>query len=114
MTLFQIILSLNLQVFSSDEYVDQEISGGYASDLLSDVLAHAKEGQIWVTVQTHKNVLAVASMKRLSAILLVNGLEPDGDMLEQNQSERIPILGTNLSAFEIIGELYILLDIAHC
>jgi len=73
---------LSLKVFSSPDSLEKEVTGGYVSDLLSDVMGHAQEGQIWITLQTHKNIMAVASLKDLAAIILVKGFEPDQDTLE--------------------------------
>lgn len=97
---------LNLKVFGGSKGLDREIVGGYTSDLLSDVMGHADAGRIWVTLQTHKNVIAIASLKELAAVILIKGYEPDADMLEQAEEEGIPVLGTNDQAFEITGKLY--------
>jgi predicted transcriptional regulator len=105
----EIVDSLGLKVFSGAEGLNCEVVGGYASDLLSDVMGHANEGQLWVTLQTHKNVMAIASLKELSAIVLVKGFEPEPDCLSQSNIEGIPILGTEEEAFEITGKIYNLL-----
>ncbi|MDX9782791.1 MAG: DRTGG domain-containing protein [Bacteroidales bacterium] len=97
---------LSLNVFSSPESLEREVTGGYASDLLSDVMGHAQEGQIWITLQTHKNIMAVASLKDLAAIILVKGFEPDKDTMELSSKEGIPVLGTKMQAFEVAGKLY--------
>ena len=78
---------MNLTVFCGQENLNREIKGGYTSDLLSDVMGFAREGQVWITLQTHKNVLAIASLKELAAILLVKGNKPEDDMLEQAVEE---------------------------
>ena len=83
-----------------------EVEGGYASDLMSDVLANAQEGDLWVTLQTHKNTVAVASMKGLAGIVLVGGREPEPDTLEKAREENIPLMISSLPAFELIGRLY--------
>ena len=90
--------------------MDREIKGGYTSDLLSDVMGFAKEGQVWITLQTHKNVLAIASLKELAAILLVKGNLPEEDMLEQAIEEGIPVLGTDEQTFETTGKVYQLIN----
>lgn len=90
--------------------MDREIKGGYTSDLLSDVMGFAKEGQVWITLQTHKNVLAIASLKELAAILLVKGNQPEEDMLEQAIEEGIPVLGTDEQTFETTGKVYQLIN----
>ncbi len=104
-----ILTILDLKVFGGIQGLDREISGGYTSDLLSDVMGHADNGRIWITLQTHKNVIAVASLKELAAVILIKGLEPDADMLAQAEEEGIPILGTNDQAFETTGKLFNLL-----
>ncbi len=109
MKVSDIINELGLTVFSGQSGIDKEITGGYVSDLLSDVMGHAKEGQIWCTLQTHKNVMAIASLKDLSAIILVKGFKPDEDMAEQGEVEGVPVLGTTETTFEIVGKLYELL-----
>ena len=77
MNLCELAKALNLKVFCSEEYLDKEVKGVYVSDLLSDVLGNAKPNQIWVTLQTHKNIVAIAQLKQLSAVILVKGLEPN-------------------------------------
>ena len=98
--------SLSLNVFSAPEGLDREVTGGYASDLLSDVMGHAQEGHIWITLQTHKNIMAVASLKDIAAIILVKGFEPDHDTIELSVKEGIPVMGTKMQAFELAGRLY--------
>ncbi len=95
-----------LDVKTGLSHLDREVTGGYVSDLLSDVLAHADEGNLWVTLHIHQNIVAVASHKDLSAIVLVQGRQPEKDTLNKAEEEHIPILVTNLSAFELVGRLY--------
>ena len=106
MTVRELKEKLDLKVFSGETGLDQTIDGGYVSDLLSDVMGHAEMGNVWVTLQTHKNIMAIASLKELAAIILVKGLKPDEDCLKQSNEEGIPILGTNEQTFEITGKLY--------
>ena len=110
MKLAQIVEKLQLTIFSCKEELEREVTGGYASDLLSDVMGFAKEGQVLITLQTHKNIMGVASLKDLSAVILVKGFTPDSDTVELSESENIPILGTNCDAFEFCGKLYALLN----
>lgn len=102
----ELVEKLDLSVFCCEEHLDREIKGGYASDLLSDVMGFAKEGNVWITLQTHKNVMAIASLKELAAIILVKGNKPEDDTLEQAIEEGIPILGTKEQAFETVGKVY--------
>jgi len=106
MKLADLTHGLNLEVRSGHDRLDREVTGGYASDLLSDVIARAAEGDLWITLQTHVNVVAVASMKGLCGVVLVNGREPAEETIEKAQSEGIPILVSKLPAFELAGRLY--------
>ena len=98
MKVSDLVRELNLTVFCGEAGLDAEISGGYTSDLLSDVMGHIDEGMLWVTMQTHQNIVAVATLKDAAAVLIVNGASPD-----------VPLLGTPLSAFEVTGKIYSLL-----
>lgn len=108
MKLQEIINSLSLEVKTEGVDLNRKVTGGYVSDLLSDVMGNADEGNIWITLQLHINIVAVASLKGLSAILLVNNRVPDIDTLQKAKSEKIPILTSPLSAFELAGRLYAL------
>ncbi|HKK09524.1 MAG TPA: DRTGG domain-containing protein [Bacteroidales bacterium] len=109
MKVSELIDRLNLELVSGSAGADNEITGGYACDLLSDVMGNADEGQVWITLQTHKNVMAIASLKELAAVILVKGLEPDEDTKKQSEEEGVPILKTNEEAFETSGKVYSLL-----
>jgi predicted transcriptional regulator len=106
MRLFDIVKSFGLKVKTGKDRLDEEVTGGYAGDLLSDVIAHSLKGNIWVTIQTHPNVVAVASMKELAGIILTGGREPDSDTLQKAEEEGIPILVSPLFTFELVGKLY--------
>ena len=110
MTVSEMTKELGLTVFSGKEGMEKEISGGYVSDLLSDVMGNAVEGEVWVTLQTHNNVSAVASLKELSAIIIVKGLIPEENTKKHCEEEKIPLLGTSRETFEIAGKLYMLLQ----
>jgi len=106
MKVSELVEKLGLTVFSGHKGLDREIKGGYVSDLLSDVMGNAKEGEVWITLQVHQNVMAIASLKDLAAVILVNGLEPQENTMKHSNDENIPVLGTSLSTFEIAGKLY--------
>jgi predicted transcriptional regulator len=109
MTVKELMEKLNLSLISGEEGVHKSVKGAYVSDLLSDVMGRAKEGEVWITLQTHKNVIAISSLKDLAAVILVRGLKPDEDAVNQSKVENIPVLSTSLPAFEIAGKLYELL-----
>ena len=106
MKLKDIVETLHLEVKSAAAMLDNEISGGYAGDLLSDVLAHSREGNLWITLQIHHNIVAVAGTKGLSGILLINGRVPEEETIKKAEEERMPILVSSLPAFEAVGRLY--------
>jgi hypothetical protein len=84
----------------------REIQGGYASDLLSDVMGNSHEGDVWVTLQKHVNIVAVAQLNSLAAIVLVNGRVPEPDTAARAEEMGIPIISTPLQAFDAAGILY--------
>ena len=106
MNLRRLVEELNLQVRSGAGNLDAEVTGGYASDLISDVLAHSREGNLWVTLQRHQNVVAAASMKGLCGVVLVGGREPEEETLDKARIENVAILVSELPAFELIGKLW--------
>lgn len=106
MKISEIIKELNLTVLSGEDFLDRKVSGGYVSDMLSDVLANSKQGNIWITLQTHLNVISVASTKELSGIIIVNGRKLEEDSLKKAEEEKIIVLSTDERAFQIVGKLY--------
>lgn len=109
MTTEQIAKELELNVFTGEAMDSTELRGGYVSDLLSDVMGHAREGDMWITLQSHVNVVAIASLKELAGVLLVKGIEPDSAVLEKAREEGVVLLGTSEDTFTIAGKLYQLL-----
>lgn len=106
MKVSDLVKKYDLKVFSGKKGLESNVSGGYVSDLLSDVMGNAAENEVWITLQTHQNVMAIASLKDLAAVILVKDLEPDAATIEHSMEEGIPILGTTMETFEIAGKLY--------
>jgi len=106
LTLKDIVDKLDLKVEAGIKVLDKEVKGGYSSDLLSDVMANGKAGFIWVTLQVHQNIIAVASLKELVGIILVNGRKPDKETIEKANEEGIFIASSPLQSFELIGRMY--------
>jgi hypothetical protein len=77
-----------------------DITGGYTSDLLSDVMAHLKEGDALITIQSHKNTIAVASLTGASAVILCHGRSASPDMLTAAAKENIAIFVSSASQYE--------------
>ena len=106
MTVADAARELNGAVVGVQEDAAREVLGGYVSDLLSDVMANAQEGELWVTVQKHQNIVAVAHVRGLAGVVLINGRQPEAETMARATEEHVPIVCTPLSAFEAAGILY--------
>ena len=106
MKLKEIINHLKLQNLTPKLNTDIRIIGCYVSDIMSDTLANASEGDLWITQQSHQTIIALASLKRIPAILLVNGKRPIPEMVKKAEEERIVFLATSMPCFEVAGRLY--------
>ncbi len=106
MTVRDIVESAKLGVRAGKDGLDAEVTGGYAGDLISEVMAGAKEGSVWITWHVHPNIVAAALVVRLAAIIIVNGRRPEEETIKKADEEGVPILVTKLTAFDIVGRLY--------
>jgi predicted transcriptional regulator len=108
MKLSQIINKCTLQkvVFCSDD----DIKTGYCGDLMSDVIANAANNSIWITIQAHKNSIAVALIKDIRAIVFTNNVDLNQELIEKAREEKINLLRTEKNSFQISGLLYKLLE----
>lgn len=106
MNLKEITDKLGLKSVTNVDFGSKDVSGVYTSDLLSDVMANSKKGNLWVTLQTHLNIIAVATLKEISGIIVVRNLELDKDTVDKANEECVPIFNTDLNAFQISGKLY--------
>ena len=105
MLISELASALGLET-AQDSFKDREISSGYASDLLSDVMANAVADGVLVTVQAHKNAVAVASLVGLGAIVVCNSRPLPEDMIEAARSEGVAIFRSAENAFEVCGKLW--------
>lgn len=110
MNLETIVQSLHLKVKSGEGILNVEVRGGYVGDLLSDVMANSHKGDLLITRQIHQNIVAVASLKDLAGIVLVQGAEPAADTLEKAAREKVPLLVSDMPAFEVAGRIYHLIE----
>ncbi|MEE9192447.1 MAG: DRTGG domain-containing protein [Candidatus Aerophobetes bacterium] len=106
MKLRELVEEFSLEVKCAADALDREIKGGYVSDLLSDVIANGRAGDLWITLQIHQNIVGVASLKNLAAIVIINGREPEEETIKKAENEGIPIMVSELSAFELVGRLH--------
>jgi imidazolonepropionase-like amidohydrolase len=107
MHLKAIIEQLNLTVLTTPQPFDTVMpTNGYTSDLLSCVMAGAKNKGIWVTLQAHMNIVAVAALLELSAVIITEGAMPDPATIERANEQGVTLLATKAPTFEIIGRLW--------
>ncbi|MCK4420117.1 serine kinase [Candidatus Aerophobetes bacterium] len=105
MKLRELVKKFDLEVKCAADRLDRKIEGGYVSDLLSDVIANGRAGDVWVTLQVHQNIVGVASLKDLAAIIIINGRQPEENTIEKAENEGIPIMVSKMSAFELVAGL---------
>lgn len=96
-------------VAAADTLSGRGVSGAYCSDLLSDVIANALAGNVLLTVLTHQNVIGVAALVGLSAVIMTGGMLPEESAVLAANREGIPVFTTELSSFETAGRVHRLL-----
>lgn len=107
MNLQQIIDQLSLNVLTeSRDFASIHPSGGYSSDLLSCVMAGAKKGYIWITLQAHLNIVAVAALNEVAAIIITENAQPDAASIEKANQQGVVLLSTSRPTFEVNGKLW--------
>ncbi|NLY89114.1 MAG: serine kinase [Firmicutes bacterium] len=106
MNLKKVLEKTEARIITGEGETGRECRGFYVSDLLSDVMGHAGEGEVWLTIQTHSNVVAVALLLNLAAALFTAGAGPDSTTIEKARAEGVVLLGTSLPTFEAAGRLY--------
>jgi hypothetical protein len=106
MTLHDFAQTLGLEFLTGDVNIQEGVEAGYTSDLLSDVIAHAPENSVWITVQRHINILGVAKLKSIVAVIIPRNLNVESQVIEKARTEGIALLRSPSSAFEITGRAY--------
>lgn len=101
----EVVERLNLKPLTGDCGLEREVQGAYCGDLLSWVMSHGRANNIWVTVQVHPNVVAVAVLVEFPCIIIPDEIEVDKITLEKAKQENIAILQSKDNAFEICGKL---------
>ena len=96
-------LSLEPLYLASSEV---EVKGGYAGDLLSNVMAGAKKGDIWVTIQGHQNIIAVSLLVDVAAVIVAQNMEVEERAVNKAEEKGINLLHSSMDVFEIAGKLY--------
>jgi len=105
MTIRNLAASLGAEICQA-EFEDVELAGAYTSDLLSDVMANAKDGGALVTIQAHRNTVAVATLVNISVIVVCNSRPLPDDMLEAARDEGIAVIRTRENQFTVSGKIW--------
>lgn len=106
MNVSDLVERFRVTVVAGKNGLDKTISGGHCGDLLSEVMANAPVGCVWMTIQAHQNIVAVALLREMAAVILTGGHAPDEETRAKADKEGMPILMSNLSSYEMAGKLY--------
>src|SRR5512145_1135716 len=107
MNLQQIIDELDLTVLTEPrDFTDVTPTGGYSSDLLSCVMAGAKKGNLWITLQAHLNIVAIAALNEVAAIVITENAQPDAVSIAKANQQGVILLSTAQPTYEINGKLW--------
>ncbi len=106
MQLDELAAALDLTVLTPAVALDRDVTGGYCGDLLSDVLASARPDDLWITIQRHVNIVAVAKVVGIPAILIGKGLIPGQDVIAKASAAGIALLSGRPPVFELAGQVY--------
>jgi predicted transcriptional regulator len=106
MTVNDLVQRFGLRVIAGDKGLDRQVEDGYCGDLLSEIMGNAPEGCVWLTIQGHQNIVAVAVLRDLAAIIVTGGQKPDDETRQKANQEGIPILLWPDSSYQLAGSLY--------
>lgn len=109
MTIKELAEKLQLALLTTEADTSKEVTGGFCSDMLSYVMGKSEEGQAWITIQGHNNIIAVAALKELSCIILADGVKAEAETIESAQKQDIAVLSSSDKTFALSGKLYELL-----
>jgi predicted transcriptional regulator len=103
-----LVEQFGLVVAAGDKGLERQVKDGYCGDLLSEIMANAPESCVWLTIQGHQNIVAVALLREMAAIIITGGQTPDEETLQKANQEEIPILLWSDSAYQLAGRLHAL------
>jgi hypothetical protein len=106
MKLKDVVIALDLAVSAGQNRLDAEVTGGYTSDLLSCAMAGARTGNLWVTLQGHLNIVAVASLNELVGVVVTEGKPVSQETVSKAEEEGVVILSTPMKSYEVCGRLW--------
>ena len=107
MKLEQIVKQLDLNIITAPKNISEiETTNGYVSDMLSCVMTGAKNQGVWVTLQSHSNIVAVACLLDLAAIIISEDAKPDDETIKKAEEEGVVILSSQKNSFYLVGKLW--------
>ncbi len=107
MNLQQIIDQLDLKVLTGHcDFASIVPTGGYSSDLLSCVMAGAKKGNVWITLQAHLNIVAIAALNEVAAVIITENAQPDAASIAKANEQGVVLLSTSKPTYDVNGKLW--------
>jgi len=106
MTVKDLVDKFGLAVTAGESGLDRKVTDGYCGDLLSEIMGNAPIGCAWMTVQGHQNIVAVAVLREMAAIIITGGQSPDDETIQKADQEGIPILRWPNSSYSLAGRLF--------
>lgn len=106
MNVRELVEKFDLKVVAGEAGLDRNVTGGYCGDLLSEVMGNAGMGCVWLTVQAHQNIVAVAVLREMAAIVITGGATPSAETLDKADKEGIPLMTYPGPSFELSGQIY--------
>lgn len=104
MTLAELKDKLGLKPLT--ELFETETNGAFVSDMVSDVMAGAKPGNLWITTQTHKNVVAAANLVDIAAVIVTADRKVADEVIEMANRAELTVLSTEMTTYELVGKLH--------
>jgi serine kinase of HPr protein (carbohydrate metabolism regulator) len=101
-----LVEKFGLKVIAGEKGLNRPVQGGYCGDLLSDVMGNAQAGSVWLTIQGHQNIIAVAVLREMAAIILTSNTTPQAETQEKADEEAIPLLQWSGSTYELAGRFH--------
>lgn len=101
-----LVNDFGFELLAGQAGLERDVKGAYTCDLLSWVMSHTEDSDAWITVQTHVNIIAVASLLNLACIIIPESIDVDEDTIVKAEEEGIPLLRTELNSFKIFAKFY--------
>ena len=102
----ELVEKFDLSIAAGESGLDREVTDGYCGDLLSEIMGNAPSGCAWITVQGHQNIVAVAVLREMAAIVISGGQKPDEETVQKANQESRPVLLWPHSSFSLAGRIF--------